>query len=30
MMATTRFNDPIERMTIANTRESGVRSLAFR
>jgi hypothetical protein len=30
MMAATRFNDPIEPMTIANMRESGVRSLAFR
>jgi hypothetical protein len=28
-MAPTRFNDPIEPMTIANMRESGVRSLAF-
>jgi hypothetical protein len=28
-MAATRFNDPIEPMTIANMRESGVRSLAF-
>jgi hypothetical protein len=30
MMATTHFNNPIEPMTIANMRESGVRSLAFR
>jgi hypothetical protein len=29
-MAAIRFNDPIEPMTIANMRESGVRSLAFR
>jgi hypothetical protein len=30
MMATTHFNNPIEPMTIANMRGSGVRSLAFR
>jgi hypothetical protein len=29
-MTASRFNDPIEPTTIANMRESGVRSLAFR
>jgi hypothetical protein len=29
MMATTHFDDPIEPMTIAHMRESGVRSLSF-